>query len=273
MNLVYKNFVELTHEEHLSILKIRNSDYVRFNMKTDRTIQINEHLQWIDKLKKDKLNIYYAVINENIIVGAIYITDIDFKKKESTWGLYFKEKTNPLISSVSAYILIDRVFNFYDLERLNLEVNKKNNAAYKFDLTLGFAIYDKKKEETEEYYLMYILKNTWNNISNNNLITLLKKKISKINYTFKYEENKMKNIIKATYLEVLEQTGSELLVPELTDDVILLESGLDSLGFAILVAALEEELEFDPFTMMDEPVYPSTFGEFVAIYEKMNPNT
>jgi hypothetical protein len=82
----------------------------------------------------------------------------------------------------------------------------------------------------------------------------------------------MKEIIKETYIEVLEQTGSQLLVPELNDDVILLESGLDSLGFAILVATLEEKLEFDPFTIMDEPVYPSTFGEFVSIYEKMNPN-
>lgn len=82
----------------------------------------------------------------------------------------------------------------------------------------------------------------------------------------------MKEIIKQTYMEVLEQTGAELLVPELKDDVVLLESGLDSLGFAILVATLEEKLEFDPFTMMDEPFYPSTFGEFVSIYEKMNPN-
>lgn len=82
----------------------------------------------------------------------------------------------------------------------------------------------------------------------------------------------MKEIIKQTYMEVLEQTGAELLVPELKDDVVLLESGLDSLGFAILVATLEEKLEFDPFTMMDEPLYPSTFGEFVSIYEKMNPN-
>ena len=82
----------------------------------------------------------------------------------------------------------------------------------------------------------------------------------------------IKEIIEETYIEVLEQTDSKLLVPELTDDVVLLESGLDSLGFAILVATLEEKLEFDPFTIMDEPVYPSTFGEFVAIYEKVNPN-
>lgn len=81
----------------------------------------------------------------------------------------------------------------------------------------------------------------------------------------------MENIIKETYFEILEQTDKKLLVAELNRDVILLESGLDSLGFAILVASLEEKLEFDPFTMMDEPIYPTTFGEFIDIYEKMNP--
>lgn len=68
--------------------------------------------------------------------------------------------------------------------------------------------------------------------------------------------------------EVVEQTDSNLLVPELSDDTVLLESGLDSLGFAILVAQLDEELDLDPFVEMDEPVYPRTFGEFVSIYEK-----
>jgi len=58
------------------------------------------------------------------------------------------------------------------------------------------------------------------------------------------------------------------IVSDLNDDSVLLESGLDSLGFAILVADLEASLDFDPFVMMEEPVYPSTLGEFVAIYER-----
>lgn len=64
---------------------------------------------------------------------------------------------------------------------------------------------------------------------------------------------------------------SELqLVSELDDCTVLLESGLDSLGFAILVARLEEELGYDPFSIMDEPVYPRTLGEFVSIYQKFS---
>jgi hypothetical protein len=60
--------------------------------------------------------------------------------------------------------------------------------------------------------------------------------------------------------------SGQTLVADLSDDLVLLESGLDSLGFATLVVRLEEELGYDPFTMREEVVYPRTLGEFVAIY-------
>lgn len=70
--------------------------------------------------------------------------------------------------------------------------------------------------------------------------------------------------------DVAANTGVEL-TPDLADSTALLESGLDSLGFAILVARLEETLGYDPFTLMEEPVYPRDLGEFVAIYARYAP--
>ncbi|WP_201577792.1 acyl carrier protein [Psychrobacter immobilis] len=78
----------------------------------------------------------------------------------------------------------------------------------------------------------------------------------------------IRSVILELYNEALITTDSELSVPELKDDTVLLDSGLDSLGFAILVARLEEELGFDPFVEMEDAVYPTTFGDFVSIYEK-----
>lgn len=78
----------------------------------------------------------------------------------------------------------------------------------------------------------------------------------------------MKKIILEKFNEALEQTNVDKHYDDIAEDIILLESGLDSLGFAILVALLEEELDFDPFQEMEDAVYPTTFGEFVAIYEK-----
>lgn len=59
-------------------------------------------------------------------------------------------------------------------------------------------------------------------------------------------------------------------LPPLTDDLVLLESGLDSLCFAILVARLEDKLGYDPFTASDDVYFPVTLGDFVRFYEDSN---
>jgi len=53
----------------------------------------------------------------------------------------------------------------------------------------------------------------------------------------------------------------------LTNDLVLLDSGLDSLCFAILVARLEDKLTVDPFTASEEVSFPVTLGDVIAAYE------
>jgi hypothetical protein len=53
----------------------------------------------------------------------------------------------------------------------------------------------------------------------------------------------------------------------LSDDLKLLQSGLDSLSFAIIVARLEDKLGFDPFNADEVVGFPVTFGDFVKLYE------
>ena len=65
--------------------------------------------------------------------------------------------------------------------------------------------------------------------------------------------------------EIAEQGNKK--APVLTDDLVLLDSGLDSLAIAILVARLEETLGFDPFTDSDAVSYPVTLGDFIKFYE------
>ena len=53
----------------------------------------------------------------------------------------------------------------------------------------------------------------------------------------------------------------------LHDSLPLLETGLDSLAIAILVANLEDELELDPFGAGRDVAMPKTVGDFIALYE------
>ncbi len=73
-------------------------------------------------------------------------------------------------------------------------------------------------------------------------------------------------IIRQFNITYQEQRGEP--APALTDELVLLESGIDSLGFAVLITRLEEELGYDPFSASDEPYYPRTLGDFVSFYEK-----
>jgi acyl carrier protein len=75
--------------------------------------------------------------------------------------------------------------------------------------------------------------------------------------------------IRLTIMDQMAQVAREhgkILAP-LDDDLALLDSGLDSLGIAVLVARLEDRLGVDPFTTSDDVQFPVTIGDFVRAYE------
>jgi len=83
--------------------------------------------------------------------------------------------------------------------------------------------------------------------------------------------DQLRDVIETTFYSVLSESGVELN-GTLSDGTVLLSSGLDSLGFAILVARLDEELGYDPFSLAEDAFYPITYGEFVTYYETHKPS-
>ena len=75
----------------------------------------------------------------------------------------------------------------------------------------------------------------------------------------------VRETITAQFEEVAREQKRQLA--PLADNLKLLQSGLDSLSFALIVARLEEALGFDPFDSTDDLRFPVTFGDFVKLYE------
>jgi acyl carrier protein len=75
--------------------------------------------------------------------------------------------------------------------------------------------------------------------------------------------------VRSTVTAQFEQVAAEQKrkLARLSDDLRLLDSGLDSLSFALIVVRLEEALGYDPFDVADEITFPVTFGDFVKLYE------
>jgi hypothetical protein len=75
--------------------------------------------------------------------------------------------------------------------------------------------------------------------------------------------------VRSTIVSQFEEVAREQnrkLAP-LTDNLVLMESGLDSLCFAIVVARLEDSLGYDPFSVAEDVNFPVTLGDFIKFYE------
>jgi acyl carrier protein len=79
--------------------------------------------------------------------------------------------------------------------------------------------------------------------------------------------------IRSTVIAELENVAEEQgrQVGPLTDQMMLMETGLDSLCLAVLVVRLQDRLGIDPFATPDGVGFPVTLGDFVEMYEKAKP--
>ena len=75
----------------------------------------------------------------------------------------------------------------------------------------------------------------------------------------------IETIVRAEFEQVAREQDKALT--NLSDDTVMLESGLDSLCFAIVVARLEDRLGVDPFTASEAVHFPVTLGDFIKFYE------
>ena len=75
----------------------------------------------------------------------------------------------------------------------------------------------------------------------------------------------VRSAVVAEFEKVAKEQGKKLA--PLSDSLVLLESGLDSLCFAIIVSRLEDALGVDPFSSATEAEFPVTLGDFIKFYE------
>ena len=73
-----------------------------------------------------------------------------------------------------------------------------------------------------------------------------------------------RSTVLAQFIQVAKEQEKKLA--PLRDDLPLMESGLDSLCVAIIVARLEDITGVDPFAAEDEMDFPVTVGDFIRLY-------
>lgn len=189
MELKFIDYINLSMGEHEALLNIRNSDYVRLEGLNTNVIAIKEHLQWVASLIKNKEKKYYAVTLDGEIVGGINLFDVSHN--QAHWGLFFRANINPLVPSISAYLLFDKVFLEMNLERLLLEVKCDNLNACKFDMNFGFTVIKQFELDGGQYYKMLQTRREWLINKDKPILAFISKKIQGITYQFIEEKEEL----------------------------------------------------------------------------------
>ena len=187
--------ISLNTETQLSVREIRNEEEVRKWMYTDHLIKLNEHLGWINHLKKDNRQIVFVAIDENKEpLGVVSLNAIDRTHKKADWAYYLTKTARGGLGSAIEYAFIDFVFNKLDIDKLNCEVIEGNDTVVK--LHKKFLFKDEGFRESNIYknnerigvHFLGLTKERWNS-GKEDVMNKYNKVLNKFSLEIEYTEN------------------------------------------------------------------------------------
>ena len=169
----FTNFTELNEYEISLVHKERNELEVRVKMFDDKIIPMQEHLNFLENLKKDNTKIFILVKRANLYIGVYSLVKIEDGNAQGGFYLFKEAREKNLIIDF-LYQTITYIFNYFSITNINGYALKDNKAANRINKFFGFrdAIPSKSNEL---YYYTEIQKHIWQTevLNNDNVIKLV----------------------------------------------------------------------------------------------------
>lgn len=137
----YVNYIDLTAEEHQIIWQGRNHPDIRKWMAQTKGFSFEEHMNYVMSLKNRQDRIYWAVFQDNCIIGTKCLNPYDEQKKEGEMGTFLL----PSYIGKGFGWKIGRDFIDYllgkKLQRIHIRTKIENTRDQALNLKLGFKEY------------------------------------------------------------------------------------------------------------------------------------
>ena len=168
------DFVKITHEDLEIIRNWRNSIEVSQFMYTDDYITRENQLKWFSKISNLQDSFYWLIKFKNFKIGLVSITDIDKINSSCNWAFYIGDEDYRNIGAgvKTEFLLIERVFNNFNLEILNCEVISTNFQVLNLHKKFGFKEVSYNKNHIKKNNVFYdvikltLYKKDWLHIKN-----------------------------------------------------------------------------------------------------------
>lgn len=160
MRIELKRYEDLDATTHRAVLALRNSDRVRLVSFNKAPITREEHLRWVESLRKRRDAAYYAVFREEEFLGSLSFTAIDRVTRTMEWGVAFREEAM-FVPALVIFDMLDRAFSDWDLAVISLAVQPTNDLAMRMNRRFGFRETGSRCIEGDEYLEMSITAAEW----------------------------------------------------------------------------------------------------------------
>jgi UDP-4-amino-4,6-dideoxy-N-acetyl-beta-L-altrosamine N-acetyltransferase len=173
-------FKKLNIEDAKLVLDWRTSKRVTSFMNSDLDYNLSNQIEWTNGIQKSKENFYWIIEINEVKVGLISLTDLNFNQKTAHWGYYIGDENFLGFGSLVPPYLYNFVFNELHLEVLQAEVFYDNTMVIKMHLKFG---YDFNPQNDKVIYknnkpilliAMNLYKSKWNSSKYKKFISNLK---------------------------------------------------------------------------------------------------
>ncbi len=159
----------LTTDDSDRLFDWRNRDDVRAYMYSDGLIGRETHDRWFASALSVPDRRYWIIDWDGVSVGLANLADISAVHQKATWAYYLADPSTRGrgIGACVEYLMIEKVFGEFALEKLWCEVLVSNEAVWKLHESFGFvreALFRRhivKADGPHDVYGLGLLKSDW----------------------------------------------------------------------------------------------------------------
>ena len=135
-------FIDLTFEDLELIRNWRNSKYVSDYMYNNNIISKEEQVEWYSKITNSNSSKYWIIKYQDVKVGLVNITNIDYVKCSCSWAFYIGELEyrETGVGPQTEYMTIEKIFTELMLKKIECEVISSNIQVLNLHKRFGFKI-------------------------------------------------------------------------------------------------------------------------------------
>ncbi len=149
------NYTQLSEEESLEILTLRNHPHVRKWMFNQDEIPTANHLNFVTNLKENKDKYYFSVFKNNELLGAIYFYSIKDSPKSCEFGFFSNlNNRNPMAAFILEEAALQYAFQVKNLASIHAEVYPDNKSVIQLHKKYGFEEVASNKPGTLRFRLL-----------------------------------------------------------------------------------------------------------------------